>query len=66
MRNDEVIRYLEKIKQEYDCCYEEDALNMAIEAIEEIRCLKDRPCDVCRHNKTGNGCTRWECVFKGV
>lgn len=41
-------------------------IDEAIEAIEEIRCLKDRPCDVCKHNKTGNGCTRWECVFKGV
>lgn len=65
MRNDEVIQYLEKIKQEYDCSYEEVALNMAVEAIEQIECLTDRPCNVCRF-KTENGCYRWECVFKGV
>lgn len=33
MRIDEAIHYLERIKQEYDCSYEEDALNMAIAAL---------------------------------
>jgi hypothetical protein len=42
-----------------------DALNEAVEAIEQVRCLTDRPCSVCRF-KTENGCNRWECVFKGV
>ena len=42
-----------------------DALKAAIEAIEQIGCLTDRPCPVCRF-KTENGCNRWECVFKGV
>ena len=42
-----------------------EALGMAIESIEQIECLTDRPCDVCRF-KTENGCNRWECVFKGV
>lgn len=32
---------------------------------ELTECLTDRPCDVCRF-KTENGCSRWECVFKGV
>lgn len=32
---------------------------------ELTECLTDRPCSVCRF-KTENGCTRWECVFKGV
>lgn len=65
MRNDEVIHYLEKIQQEYDCSYEEVALNMAIKAVEQVGCLTDRPCPFCRF-KTENGCNRWECVFKGV
>lgn len=42
-----------------------DALKAAIEALEQISCLTDRPCSVCRF-KTENGCSRWECVFKGV
>lgn len=45
---------------------QKEYLRMSIEALEQIGCLKDRPCDVCKHNKTENGCTRWECVFKGV
>lgn len=40
-----------------------EAFNIAIKSIEQIGYLTDRPCEVCRHNKTGNGCTRWECVF---
>jgi len=39
-----------------------EAYDMAIEALDLISHIKDRPCDVCGHNK-GNGCTRWECVF---
>ena len=42
-----------------------EAFNVAIESIEQVRCLTDRPCSVCRF-KTENGCNRWECVFKGV
>ena len=42
-----------------------EAFNRAIEAIEQIGCLTDRPCSVCRF-KTENGCNRFECVFKGV
>ena len=34
MKREEAIHYLERIKQEYDCSYEEDALNMAIQALE--------------------------------
>ena len=38
------------------------ALTMAINAIENIGHLKDRPCDVCEfHNE--NGCCKWTCVF---
>ena len=41
------------------------AFDRAIEAVEQVSCLTDRPCSVCRF-KTENGCSRWECVFKGV
>lgn len=34
MSREEAIHYLERIKQEYDCSYEEDALDMAIKALE--------------------------------
>jgi hypothetical protein len=33
MTREEAMNYLERIKQEYDCSYEEDALDMAIKAI---------------------------------
>lgn len=42
-----------------------EALEMAIEALEQIRHLKGRPCEVCEYH-TENGCSKWECVFKGV
>ena len=42
-----------------------DALEMAIQALENIGHLKDRPCSVCEFRKE-NGCCKWDCVFKGV
>ena len=41
---------------------EEQALDMAIDAIGNIGHLKDRPCDVCEFHKE-NGCCKWVCVF---
>lgn len=41
------------------------AFNMAIQALENIGHLKDRPCDVCEFHKE-NGCCKWDCVFKEV
>lgn len=35
---------------------------MAIQALENIGHLKDRPCSVCEFNKE-NGCCKWTCVF---
>ena len=35
MTREQAIHYLERIKQEYDCSYEEDALDMAIQALEQ-------------------------------
>ena len=30
---------------------------------EQLACLKDRPCDVCKM-RTDKGCSSWECVFE--
>lgn len=38
------------------------ALEMAIQALENIGHLKDRPCSVCEFRKE-NGCSQWTCVF---
>lgn len=54
-----------KLKNFADHCYPNTEFLIAIKAIEQIGCLTDRPCSVCRF-KTKNGCNRWECVFKGV
>lgn len=45
-----------------------DALNEAVEAIEQVRCLTGRPCSVCKYytEVAYKGCMKWECVFKGV
>lgn len=58
---------------------QEEALNMAIKALELLDTLTDRPCSVCRHNvitdsrSNWNGeeptiirsCCKWDCVFDG-
>ena len=38
------------------------AYEMAIQALENIGHLKDRPCSVCEFHKE-NGCCQWTCVF---
>ena len=38
------------------------ALEAAIQALENIGHLKDRPCSVCEFKKE-NGCCQWTCVF---
>lgn len=70
MNGEEAIARIENHKivhnmKEPRAIYISEALDMAIEAIEQVGCLTDRPCSVCRF-KTENGCSRWECVFKGV
>ena len=44
---------------------ENEALDMAIQALENIGHLTDRPCSACEFRKE-NGCCKWDCVFKGV
>lgn len=41
------------------------AFKMAIQALEEISHLVNRPCEACEFHGE-NGCCKWECVFKGV
>ena len=41
---------------------EEQALDMAISAIELITHLNNRPCEACEYKVNGN-CTQWACVF---
>jgi hypothetical protein len=41
-----------------------EAFEMAIRALDQISHLKDRPCEVCEFY-TGDGCSKWECVFEG-
>ena len=58
------IEHLRKLKSIHNGSYGAD-IDEAIEAIEQISCLMDRPCSVCKF-KTENGCSCYECVFKGV
>ena len=30
---------------------------------DQLACLTDRPCSVCKHHKE-NGCCKWNCVFE--
>lgn len=39
MTSDEAIFYLEKLKEEYDCSYEEDAINEGISALKVIKAI---------------------------
>ena len=39
-----------------------DTFEMAIQALENIRHLKDKPCSVCEFHKE-SGCCKWDCVF---
>ena len=41
---------------------EEQALDMAISAIELITRLNNRPCEACEYH-SDNGCSKWDCVF---
>lgn len=38
------------------------AIKAAIQALENIGHLTDRPCSVCEFRKE-NGCCKWDCVF---
>lgn len=40
-----------------------EALDKAMEALELMSHLKDRPCSACEYHKE-NGCCKWTCVFE--
>ena len=42
----------------------EEAVKVAITALELLDTLIDRPCSACRYHKE-NGCCKWNCVFDG-
>ena len=71
MTNEQAIKIIKKYDA-LDCgyCHQggeeiEEAFNMAIQALEEISHLVNRPCEACEFHGE-NGCCMWECVFKGV
>lgn len=65
MRVDEAIHYLERIKQEYDCSYEEDALEMAIKALEQTQWIpvSKKPPEESFDSIIGWDAYRQRCVF---
>lgn len=72
MTREDAIRILDGLKPNTAIGYENEtaysigqALTMAIQALENIGHLTDRPCSVCEFHKE-NGCCKWDCVFKGV
>jgi len=68
MTVEEVIRHLEciKIAEQIDAKIGTPniaAIDIAIQALEKLRHLKDRPCEVCKCH-TEYGCSKWSCVFE--
>lgn len=62
---DENVYDYEKQVIEADCmreCFE--ANEKAIQALDQISHLKNRPCEACEFY-TEKGCSKWECVFEG-
>ena len=70
MTKGEAINRLQDAKDGYKEYLTDEALDMAIEALELLDTLTDRPCSVCRHHKERTeqevgGCCKWNCVFDG-
>ena len=61
MQIDEAIKTLKGMNTRKDGKTTE-ALDLAIQALEEKSHLIDRPCDACEFHKENN-CSNWECVF---
>lgn len=64
MTREEAITRYKAIKTRKDFCeyLNEDMVEVAIQALENISHLKDRPCEACEFKK-GTGCCKWDCVF---
>ena len=60
----EIVKRIKGYMGDGECWSESEfmAMDMAIQALENIGHLKDRPCDVCEFRKE-NGCCKWNCVF---
>lgn len=43
----------------------DEAKRMAIQALETISHLNNRPCEACEFHKE-NGCSQWDCVFDKI
>lgn len=68
MTVEEAIRHLEcvKIAEQIDAKIGTPniaAIDIAIQALEKLDYLVDRPCEVCKY-RTEYGCSRWSCVFE--
>lgn len=44
---------------------QQEALEIAVKAVERIGHLIDRPCEACEYHKE-TGCSQWSCVFEEV
>lgn len=74
MTNEQAIIILNSLRQYYNDKNEDsyvgfddednEAIETAIKALEQISHLTDRPCSVCEFHKE-DGCSKWECVFEG-
>ena len=63
MTREEAIAFFKDMNE---CTYGNlEAVEMAIQALENIGHLTDRPCEVCEYHGE-YGCCKWDCVFKGV
>lgn len=66
MTNEEAINYFKRSYAGGDTDDERqhnEALDMAIKALEQTSHLIDRPCEACEFHKD-NGCCKWGCVFE--
>lgn len=66
MTNEEAIEVINNRDQIVGYCENErlsDALDMAMNALEQTSHLIDRPCEACEFHKD-NGCCKWGCVFE--
>ena len=70
MNRQKAIKILETERDEHingqGVCYatRQEAVNMAIDALQKLSYITDRPCQVCKFNPDGNGCKKWTCVFE--
>lgn len=65
MTNAEAVNVLSKYRDAGISAVVAEAHQMGIEAINSLECLVERPCCACEY-QTENGCSQFECVFKGV